>query len=39
MNTLTYLTAAASVIYLGMGFYAWVIDKKSPVNRFSVNLK
>ena len=33
MNTLTYLTAAASVIYLGMGFYAWFIDKKSPVNR------
>jgi PAS domain S-box-containing protein len=33
MNILTYLTAVASVIYICMGFYAWVIDKKSPVNR------
>ncbi len=33
MNILTYLTAAASVIYLGMGFYVWFVDKKSPVNR------
>ena len=33
MNILTYLTAVASVIYLGMGFYTWVVDKKSPVNR------
>ncbi len=33
MNILTYLTAAVSVIYMCMGFYAWFIDKKSPINR------